>query len=64
MNECKCSTVFINSKNRLSGEMHDFTINFEDNTIVADKDTSIRLNVVGVVMKGHGIQQRIFILLF
>jgi hypothetical protein len=30
--------------------MHDFTINFEDNTIVADKDTSIRLNVVGVVM--------------
>ena len=50
MNECKCSTVFINSKNRLSGEMHDFTINFEDNTVVADKDTSIRLNVVGVVM--------------
>ena len=50
MNECKCSTVFINSKNRLSGEMNDFIINFEDNTIVADKDTSIRVNVVGVVM--------------
>jgi len=51
MNTCKCQSVFINSKNRLpGGNINDFFINLEDEAIVADKSTSLRLNVVGVTM--------------
>ena len=50
MNTCKCQSVFINSKNRISGSINDFVINLEDEAVCSDKNTSLRLNVVGVTM--------------
>jgi hypothetical protein len=45
-NHCKYSSVFINSKYRASGDMNDFVINFGSDTIRADPNTVIRVDIM------------------
>ena len=49
-NHCKYSSVFINSANRSSGTINNFTINFADGSIKADRGTVIKVNVMDLCL--------------